>query len=433
MSGTFFERALERFLRDTVRQGQLTLVHADGRKSTFGLPHPGFPQVTIRLKGADAARRIVTDPRLGAGEAVMDGRLLVDGEDILGLVTLIRANKPWDRGAGLSAPSLLGKLRTRIGHALASRNNARSARANVASHYDIGNDLYRLFLDPEHMQYSCGYWPHEGMTLGEAQGAKLAHIAAKLALKPGQRVLDIGCGWGGMAIYLARHCDVRVTGITLSEEQLDLARERAREAGVSDRIRFDLVDYRDLAARGERFERIVSVGMFEHVGQPQFDTFFRACAGMLADDGVMLLHTIGRMDGPGETDAFTRKYVFPGGYIPALSETVASSEKVRLLATDVEMLRLHYAKTLRAWYANCVAHRDEIIRMYDLRFYRMWLFYLAGAATGFEHSGLCNYQIQYVCDRHAIPLTRDWMGEAEAALAAQTAAAANRVAQPVPA
>ena len=286
-------------------------------------------------------------------------------------------------------------------------NSRIGSQRNVAHHYNIGNAFYQLMLDAEHMQYSCAYWDDGVETLAGAQEAKLAHIAVKLALAPGQEVLDIGCGWGGMAIYLARKMDLRVTGITLSEEQLSLARTRAEQAGVSDRVKFEMVDYRDLAARGQRFDRIVSVGMFEHVGRPQFEAFFRCCANMLADDGVMLLHTIGRIGAPGTTDAFTRKYIFPGGYIPALSETVAASEKYRLIASDVEMLRLHYARTLRAWYANCEANRERIEAMFDACFYRMWTFYLAGATAAFEHGGMCNYQIQYCRDRRALPLTRD--------------------------
>jgi cyclopropane-fatty-acyl-phospholipid synthase len=251
------------------------------------------------------------------------------------------------------------------------------------------------------------------MTLEQAQQAKLAHIAAKLRLEPGNRVLDIGCGWGGMAIYLARHFDVSVLGITLSTEQLALASERAKQAGVAGRVSFELVDYRDLPERGDRFDRIVSVGMFEHVGRPQFETFFQASRRLLKEEGTMLLHTIGRMGSPGSTDAFTRKYIFPGGYIPALSETVAASEKHRLIATDVENLRLHYAFTLREWYARCLAHRREIEAMYDERFFRMWIFYLAGATAAFESGGMCNYQIQYARDRRALPLSRDYMQQAE--------------------
>jgi len=365
-----------------------------------------------------AERRILADPRLGAAEAFMDGQLVIERGDVMQLVELLRANKKWDRGGELVENSPLKKLGGRLVTLLDGVNKAAKAKANVAHHYDVGNDLYRLFLDTEHMQYSCAYWPSDDITLEQAQTAKLAHIAAKLAIEPGQSVLDIGCGWGGMAIYLVRHFDVRIKGITLSEEQLALARVRAAEAGVAERIDFELVDYRDLANRGDQFDRIVSVGMFEHVGRPQFAQFFRDCARMLTDDGVMLLHTIGRMGGPGSTDAFTRKYIFPGGYIPALSETLEASEPVRLIASDIETLRLHYARTLREWYKRCVANKDAIVAMYDERFYRMWIFYLAGATAAFESGGMCNYQIQYTRSRHALPITRDYLAADEKALLA---------------
>ena len=349
----------------------------------------------------------------------MDGEMeLVEG-DIMELVALIRSNTPWDRGAKLHDKTWLGQraewVKTRIG----SINRQRRSRANVKHHYDIGNELYRLFLD-EDIQYSCAYWPRPGMTLEEAQAAKKAHIAAKLALAPGQRVLDIGCGWGGMAITLAKLEQVEVLGITLSEEQLALARQRAAAAGVADRVQFELIDYRDLAAReAGRFDRIVSVGMFEHVGAPNFETFFRAAANLMTADGVMLLHTIGRFGRPGSTDAFTRKYIFPGGYIPALSETLAASEKSRLIATDIETLRLHYALTLRQWYARMLAHEAEIVAMMGDRFFRMWTFYLAGATSAFESGGMGNYQIQFARSRHALPLTRGYMVEAEGDYAAR--------------
>ena len=407
------KRLLDGFLGKIVRHGTLEVLRSDGSRTSFGAPARGFPDVRIRFTTPAGERRILLDPRLGAAEAFMDGQLVIEQGDIMDLVTLIRANAPWDRGGSLDAPTLSRRLRNRIAHTLESFNHARRSKSNVAHHYDIGNALYRLFLDTDHMQYSCAYWPSDDITLEQAQEAKLAHIAAKLALAPGQHVLDIGCGWGGMAIYLARHAGVTVHGITLSEEQLALARERALEAGVADRITFELVDYRDLVSRGTCYHRIVSVGMFEHVGQPQFERFFRDCANLLADDGVMLLHTIGRMGKPGSTDAFTRKYIFPGGYIPALSETVAASEKVRLIAADVENLRLHYAKTLRVWYARCVDHREAIVAMFDERFYRLWTFYLSGATAAFESGAMCNYQIQYIRSRHALPLTRDYLADAE--------------------
>lgn len=404
---------VERFLGRIVKQGVLEIVHADGTLSRIGTPAPGFPEVRVRFADERVPRDLMFDPRLGAGETFMDGRLIIEKGDVMELATLVRANQPWERKGVLRPTSRFKRMREKAATLLDGLNRSTKAKANVSHHYDIGNDLYRLFLDADHMQYSCAYWPREGMTLEEAQEAKLAHIAAKLALEPGQRVLDIGCGWGGMAIYLARKAGVTVLGITLSEEQLALARERARGAGVSDSVDFELVDYRDLAKRGERFDRIVSVGMFEHVGQAQFNQYFRACANMLTDDGVMLLHTIGRLGGPGVTDAFTRKYIFPGGYIPALSETVAASERYRMIATDVETLRLHYALTLREWYKRTVAHKEQIEALYDARFYRMWCFYLAGATAAFESGGLCNYQIQYTRTRRALPLARDYIGEKE--------------------
>lgn len=405
---------LRPFLSRVVRHGRLTVVAPDGMQEIFGEPAPGFPEVTIRFANRRGMRRIILDPRLGAAEAFMDGDLQIVEGDIMQLVALIRMNTPWDRGAKLKDKTWLGRradwLKTRLG----SINRQRQSRANVKHHYDIGNDLYRLFLDAD-MQYSCAYWPRPDMTLEEAQEAKKAHIAAKLALAPGQRILDIGCGWGGMAITLAKLEKVEVLGITLSEEQLALARQRAAAAGVADRVTFELIDYRDLAARAPgRFDRIVSVGMFEHVGAANFDTFFRAAANLMTADGVMLLHTIGRFGKPGATDAFTRKYIFPGGYIPALSETLAASEKSRLIVTDVETLRLHYALTLRQWYGRTLAHEAEIVQMMGERFFRMWTFYLAGATAAFESGGMGNYQIQFARSRHALPLTRDYMDEAEA-------------------
>ena len=410
---------LSRYFDSLLTSGSLSVQFADGTCRRFGEATPATADIAIRFTDAKVPREILLDPALGAAEAFMDGRLVIEHGDVMGLITLFARNAPWEAGASYTRPSTLRKVANQIAFHGEQLNNAVRSRANVSHHYDIGNALYQLMLDPEHMQYSCGYWPDDGMTLAQAQEAKLAHIAAKLALEPGQRVLDIGCGWGGMAIFLASRANVHVTGITLSEEQAALARERVAAAGLSDRVSIELVDYRDHAEAGAKYDRIVSVGMFEHVGQAQFETFFRCTGRMLKVDGVMLVHTIGRMGSPGSTDAFTRKYIFPGGYIPALSETVAASEKCRLIATDVETWRLHYAKTLRAWYANCETHRDAIVAMYDERFYRMWMFYLAGAAASFENGAMCNYQIQYARHRHALPYTRDYMGAAEEGLLAK--------------
>ncbi len=410
-----FERLLDSALRKGIKKGVLEVVHPGGRELRVGTPQPGYPEVRIRLTDKQVAREIVTDQSLGAGEAFMSGRLIVEQGDIMGLVTLIGLNNPFERRRKGRA-GIIKRSRNAINARLRESNRLSRARSNISHHYDIGNDLYKLMLDPTHMQYSCAYWPREDITLDEAQEAKLAHIAAKLAIRPGNKVLDIGCGWGGMAIYLARKFDCHVTGITLSTEQLALARERAEQAGVAGRVTFDLVDYRKLARSGQQFDRIVSVGMFEHVGRPQFDVFFEAVADLLADDGVMLLHTIGRMGQPGRTDKFTDRYIFPGGYIPALSEMIASSEKFRLIPADIETLRLHYAKTLRAWYAHCMANRQAIEAMYDERFFRMWTFYLSGSTAAFEAGGMCNYQVQYIRNRHSLPITRDYLLDAEKAL-----------------
>lgn len=410
---------IERLLGDRIRHGTLTIVRADGSRSCLGTARKGWPDIALNIHDSAAERRILLNPRLGLGEAYMDGSVSVADDDIMGLVELVRRNNPWEQGGAIGEPGVAKALFERAAKPLRQLNNLRRSRANVAHHYDLSNDFYSLWLDSD-MQYSCAYWPDPDATLEAAQQAKMRHIAAKLALEPGQRVLDIGCGWGGMALYLNRIADVDVLGITLSKAQLQLARQRAAAAGVADKVRFELADYRDLKrTAGGRFDRIVSVGMFEHVGVPQFETYFRAVANLLHEDGVMLLHCIGRLGKPGTTDAFTRKYIFPGGYIPALSETLAASEKAKLIAADIENLRLHYALTLRSWYGRVQARQDAITAMMDARFYRMWRFYLAGATAAFEWGGLCNYQIQYIRNRRTLPITRDYLAAGEAAIAAR--------------
>ncbi|RVT41693.1 SAM-dependent methyltransferase [Sphingobium algorifonticola] len=401
---------LERLLPRLIRKGRLTVVAPDGKARTFGDGDPQWPCLTLRLHDGKVAGEIVRDPRLGLGEAYMDGRITIEGGDILDFVTFIRANRPWESGDyGLKRKGALsGIAGDMIGRINRLNQRARS-KANVAHHYDLSDRLYDLFLDADR-QYSCAYWTDPANSLEQAQTDKKAHIAAKLHLSPGQKVLDIGCGWGGMALYLNRMCDVDVLGITLSQEQLKIARERAQAAGVAERVRFELIDYRDVQGR---FDRIVSVGMFEHVGPAHYREFFRCCHNLLTTDGVMLLHTIGRVGKPGTTDAWTRKYIFPGGYSPSLSEVVAASERNKLMLTDVEVLRLHYAHTLRQWYMRVQARQAEIEALYDARFFRMWSFYLAGATAAFESGGMVNFQLQYARNRHTLPITRDYMVQAE--------------------
>ena len=400
---------LDKFVGNLFRRGELTMIFADGSRKTFGTPDPAIRPVTIRIADKGVMRFIARNPHLHAAEAYMDGRIILEQGDIRDLIDLVRANGKWEEGRITLRGTLASLVKDRLKGWFQSFNSARAARRNVAHHYDLNDRLYDLFLDVDR-QYSCAYFTDPANSLDQAQADKKAHIASKLHLKPGQRVLDIGCGWGGMALYLNRVADVDVLGITLSEEQLRVARARAEAAGVADRVRFELIDYRALEGR---FDRIVSIGMFEHVGVPQYDIFFYKCRELLADDGVMLLHTIGRFGVPGKTDAFTLKYIFPGGYNPALSEIVTASQKAKMMVSDVEMLRLHYGMTLDHWYDRTMAAKDAIVALYDERFFRMWTFYLAGARAAFIHGNLCNYQLQYIRDRRALPITRDYMREAE--------------------
>jgi cyclopropane-fatty-acyl-phospholipid synthase len=356
----------------------------------------------------------------------MEGRLIVEDGTILDLMRLIVGANRWeDWGEGRRALAK-GKLSRTLKRMLLP-NNLKRARKNVAHHYDLSDELYDLFLDGD-KQYSCAYWTDpEHETLEQAQLHKKAHIAAKLALEPGQRVLDIGCGWGGMALFMHKVAGVDVLGVTLSEHQLKIARERAAAAGVSAHVKFELVDYRLL---DEQFDRIVSVGMFEHVGARHYDEFFAKCRELLNPEGVMLLHTIGKLGDPSlSPDPFTDKWIFPGYHLPALSEMLSSSQKVRLIASDIENLRLHYAYTLEHWLDRATRARDKIVAMYDERFFRMWEFYLAGGIVMFENGAACNYQVQYIRERTALPITRDYMAEAEARyrkIAAEPASAVKK-------
>ena len=393
-----------RLVEKLMSKGRLTLVMPDGKRTSYG--PGGGASLTVRVTNRKTLFAIARNPRLGLGEAYMDGRLIVEDGTILDLMRLVVGANRWeDKGKGRAAMNK-GKGKWK---ALFRRNKAKASRRNVAHHYDIGNDLYRLFLD-EDLQYSCAYFTDPANSLEQAQADKKAHIAAKLYLKPGQRVLDIGCGWGGTALYLNRVADVDVLGITLSEEQLKVARARAEEAGVADRVKFELIDYREIEGR---FDRIVSIGMFEHVGAAHYDEFFAACRNLLAEDGVMLLHTIGKYGKASAPDPFTDKWIFPGYHLPSISQLAAASERQRLITSDLELLRVHYAYTLRHWLERAQANRDKIVALHDERFFRMWEFYLSGGVVAFESGSMCNFQAQYIRDRNALPITRDYMAEAE--------------------
>jgi cyclopropane-fatty-acyl-phospholipid synthase len=347
------------------------------------------------------------DPELKLGESYMDGTLTVEQGSIADVLAVLQgptaAPPLWAR-----PHQLMRYLRRR----LKQLNWRGRARRNVAHHYDLDDRLYSLFLDADR-QYSCAYFERLGQSLDDAQLAKRRHLAAKLLVAPGQRVLDVGCGWGGLALYIAEICGARVTGITLSEQQLAVARGRAAEKGLGAIADFQLRDYREVTGP---FDRIVSVGMFEHVGVGFYDEFFRKCRAALADDGIMLLHAIGRSEGPNVTNPWIAKYIFPGGYIPALSEVLRAIERVGLLVTDIEILRLHYAETLKAWRERFLAHREEVERIYDGRFVRMWEFYLAASEMAFREQALMVFQIQLTKRQGVVPTTRDYIARETARL-----------------
>jgi cyclopropane-fatty-acyl-phospholipid synthase len=392
--------------------GGLEVIMASGRRVTIGQPRPDQPPLAVRFTTPAAERGILLDPELKLGQAYMDGTLVMEEGSVTDLLALLMAQPAACTSTTTVSAKLLfwgRKLLRRIDQ---FNPRGRSQR-NVAHHYDIDGRLYSLFLDADR-QYSCAYFEHPGQSLDDAQLAKKRHIAAKLMLeREDLAVLDIGAGWGGLGLYLAQMAKAKVTGVTLSKEQLALARQRAEDGGLADRVAFRLQDYRDIP---ETFDRIVSVGMFEHVGVDHYGEFFRKVRALLKEDGVMVLHAIGRSDPPGVTNPFIAKYIFPGGYIPALSEVLPHIERAGLVVTDIELLRLHYAETLKAWRERFRARWDEAVRLTDERFCRMWEFYLAGSEMGFRHQGLNVFHIQIARKQEAVPLTRGYIEEEEARL-----------------
>ena len=395
----------EAYVRRLIRDGNLTVTLPGGRRLELG-DGTGRP-IAARLVDRVTLARIAARPYLGIAEAYMDGRLIMEQgtiRDLLALGSKHAGAAQWTR----ASPA------TRMWSAITSEANSRTAaRRNVSHHYDLSYDLYRRFLDAD-MQYSCAYFERPDMGLDEAQLAKKRHITAKLDLRPDHSVLDIGCGWGGMALSIAAWTGAKVDGVTLSTEQLTIARKRADAEGLANRVNFSLTDYRDVT---EKYDRIVSVGMFEHVGRKNYQEFFDKVADLLTDHGVAVLHSIGSSRPPGPTNPFTTKHIFPGAYVPSLSEVLRTVELAGLRVTDIEILRLHYAKTLEQWNRRFQAAREEIAALYDERFCRMWECYLAGAEMGFIYGGHMIFQMQLTKQVDAVPITRDYMRETELSLA----------------
>lgn len=396
------DRLLRHFLSQFIRRGSITFTTASGVSFTCG-DGTGQP-VSVRFLTAEAERHLLLDPELAIGEIYTDGDFIVENGSIADLLAV-----------ALDQPDMLPRwskvrwwLRYLVRHWQQFNPRQRSKR-NVASHYDLDGRLYRLFLDAD-MQYSCAYFETPDTTLDDAQLAKKRHLAAKLLVKPNHHVLDIGSGWGGLGLYLAETAGANVTGVTLSQEQLGVSNARAGELNLTDRAKFLLQDYRDTPGP---FDRIVSVGMFEHVGVDYYDTYFKRCAELLADDGVMMLHSIGRSEGPGITNPWIAKYIFPGGYIPALSEVLPAIERAGLLVDDIEILRLHYAETLKAWRERFLARREEAAKLYDERFVRMWEFYLAASEMSFRKQNVMVFQIQLSKKQGVVPVTRDYIAREE--------------------
>jgi cyclopropane-fatty-acyl-phospholipid synthase len=402
---------LDKFLKRVIRHGRLVVTDYDGKVYTYG--PVGADEIRTRLTNRKAAAHIARYPQVGAGEAYMWGWLEIEPPHDIRDLVLFASGEAHADGADEFRPK--SKLAQFVDWAAAradSVNFRASARKNAEHSYNLTRRLYELFLD-EDRQYTMGYHRDTANSLEKAQLDKKAHVAAKMYLKPGMKVLDIGCGWGGFALYLHKHYGCEVLGVALAPDQIAFCKERAEAEGVADKVKFELMDYRDIQGS---FDRISAVGLLEHVGTLHYPEFFSHTHRLLKPQGVMFTHNCGRTSPPGFTDKWTRKYIFPGGYIPALSEIVIEAEKAGWQVMDVEALRFHYCYTLAEWYNRTVMHRDQIVDMYDERFYRMWQFYLAGAEQSFRHNKMVNWHIVYVKDRAAIPMTRDFMYEESARL-----------------
>ncbi|MCY3878909.1 MAG: cyclopropane-fatty-acyl-phospholipid synthase [Rhodobacteraceae bacterium] len=383
-----------------IRQGRLEVTFPDGSERHFG--EQDCSPVKIRIHDEATLRRLCINPDLVVGEAYMDEKLTIENDELYRFLELVTKNISGSRDVAFRR--FVNGIRTAL-RFLSQRNPVGRSRQNVKHHYDLSDELYELFLDADR-QYSCAYFEHPEASLEEAQIAKKKHIARKLLLQPGMSVLDIGSGWGGMGLTLAKDHGCKVQGVTLSSGQHSVSNLRARDEGVANRANFTLMDYRDVKSE---FDRIVSVGMFEHVGAPHYREFFRSMRRLLKEDGVALLHTIGRTTPPGSTNPWITKYIFPGGYIPAMSEVTAAIEREGLIVTDVEVLRLHYAETLKNWHERFLDNIKWVRELYDERFCRMWRFYLIACEVGFRHAGQVVFQFQISRNVGAVPTTRNYL------------------------
>lgn len=396
-----------RFVSQHIKFGNLSIIYPSGHRASFG-DGSGEP-IVVRIADTRTLWSLIVNPELAFGEAFMDGKFVIEEGSLYDFLDLTFRNTSV---YSLKGPAKFSRWLTGLRRRFHQHNPVGRAKDNVAHHYDLDGSLYRLFLDSD-SQYSCAYFEAAGCSLEEAQLAKKRHLAAKLSIEPGHKVLDIGSGWGGLGLYLAEMAGGDVTGVTLSEEQFAISNERAKSRESGGSARFLLKDYRHL---DEQFDRIVSVGMFEHVGVGHYDEFFAQVRSLLKPDGVMVLHSIGVSDGPSHTNPWIQRYIFPGGYIPSLSEVLPVIERHGLVVCDIEILRLHYAETLRAWRERFMARREEAVGLYDERFARMWEFYLASSETAFRHQGMMVFQIQLALDQTAVPLTRDYIQSAETRL-----------------
>ena len=392
---------LATFLNKVFKKDGFILVDANNKEYIIGAPKKNNP-IKVKILDKKLHLQLLFHPDLYFGEAYTDGKVIIENGNLSEFLDLALMN--FGRKELNVFSYLINKFRGSYRY-LTNFNFIKKSKMNVSHHYDISDDLYNLFLDPKR-QYSCAYFKSENDSLETAQNNKIQHIIKKLNIKPNQKVLDIGCGWGSLAIDIAKAANCEVTGITLSENQLNFCNKKAKELNLENQVVFKLMDYREL---NKKFDRIISVGMFEHVGRKFYNKFFSQIDKLLNDDGICLTHTIGSVNPPRDPHPWITKYIFPGGYTPSLSEVIGPIEKAGLIVTDIEVLRMHYSHTLRNWKENCIQNKDKIIEMFDEKFFRMWEFYLAGCEMAFKWGDQVVYQFQLTKNYRSTPVTRDYI------------------------